>query len=300
MDPGPGKQTGSAWPPGTPGAPGVGCTGSSWTIQANGWTKAQPDHGAARTKASKAHKALADRLAPKVYKYRRAAKARLRCLAPQGIIAPQSSAAAIAEMRRDAEMDRLMQEQAQQAGRMRIVEERNRQLEQQLSAPARLLQERMQQVFVPKAPVHRFEEAYVAPPVRPPRIQVNPYAQNHGPVEPGNLRLLDRNQPPPPPPPAAPQIAASSRRPPPPQPPKSRTRVASPVAMRDTEKRVGGQWERAEGTWKKKKPAPKEPVQVPIAEPKPKRKEPEATVQPADYVEGQTPPRAGPQGRGTS
>ena len=51
--------------------------------------------------------------------------------------------------------------------------------------------------------------------------------------------------------------------------------------MRDTEKRVGGQWGRTEGTWKKKKPAPKEPVQVPIAEPKQKRKEPEATVQPA-------------------
>ena len=53
--------------------------------------------------------------------------------------------------------------------------------------------------------------------------------------------------------------------------------------MRDTEKRTGGQWERAEGTWKKKKPAPKEPVQVPIPEPRKesKRKEPEATVQPA-------------------
>ena len=95
-----------------------------------------------------------------------------------GIIAPQASAAAVAEMRREAEMDKLMQEQARQAGVIRIAEERNRQLEAQLSGPMRLLQERMSQAFVPQTPVQRPEEAYVAPPVRhAPRVQTNPYAQ---------------------------------------------------------------------------------------------------------------------------
>ena len=107
-----------------------------------------------------------------------------------GIIAPQASAAAVAERRREAEMDKLMQEQAQQAGVLRIVAERNRQLEQSISAPARLLQERMQQIFVPQAPVQPAEEAYVAPPVRhPPRAQANPYAQHHGPVQPGAVTV---------------------------------------------------------------------------------------------------------------
>ena len=61
----------------------------------------------------------------------------------------------------------------------------------------------------------------------------------------------------------------------------AKTRTASPVAMRDTDKRVGG-WENEGGGWKKKKPAPKtaelpvEPAPKPIT----KRKEPEPTVVP--------------------
>ena len=59
----------------------------------------------------------------------------------------------------------------------------------------------------------------------------------------------------------------------------AKTRTASPVAMRDTDKRVGG-WENQGGGWKKKKPAPK-PAELPVElAPKPvsKRKEPEPTV----------------------
>ena len=144
-----------------------------------------------------------------------------------GIIAPQASAAAVAERRREAEMDKLMQEQAQQAGVLRIVAERNRQLEQSISAPARLLQERMQQIFVPQAPVQPAEEAYVAPPVRhPPRVQATPSAQHHGPVQPGAVTV------PPVPRPQPTMIAASSSgRPPPPPPPTggkvAKTRMAS-------------------------------------------------------------------------
>ena len=61
----------------------------------------------------------------------------------------------------------------------------------------------------------------------------------------------------------------------------AKTRTASPVAMRDTDKRVGG-WENEGGGWKKKKPAPKtaelpvEPAPKPIT----KRKEPEPNVVP--------------------
>ena len=200
-----------------------------------------------------------------------------------GIIAPQATAAAVAERRREAEMDKLMQEQAQQAGVLRIVTERNRQLEAQISGPMRLLQELLQQVTGPQTPVQPPEEAYVAPAVRPPRVQTNPYAQHHGPVEPGAVQIpaaSSSRQPPP-----SSVAASSSGRPPPPGPPGggkvAKTRTASPVAMRDTDKRVGG-WENEGGGWKKKKPAPKtaelpvEPAPKPIT----KRKEPEPTVVP--------------------
>ena len=56
-----------------------------------------------------------------------------------GIIAPQTSAAAVAEMRREAEMDKLIQEQAQQAGTLRIVAERNRIIEHSKYLCPRLL-----------------------------------------------------------------------------------------------------------------------------------------------------------------
>jgi hypothetical protein len=166
--------------------------------------------------------------------------------APGGVpIIQQTSPQLVQRAQIEAEMDALAQEQAKRAAIPRLQQQIETLMSQQKATPhAQLIKAAEQLREVPTAPLQPAEEAYVAPPVRQPKVRASPYDQFVGPVAPSirerGLALTTGgggNQPPPTPPSAPPITRASSAIV---VPSHAKAKAAVAVHMNDSDKRGPG------------------------------------------------------------
>jgi len=177
----------------------------------------------------------------------------------------QTSPQIVERARVTAELDGMAQEQARRGAIPVIQRQVEAQLERQMiSTPQRALIASAQQLRpVAQAPIQPAEEAYVAPPVRHPQMQFNPYDQQHGPVDPGikariqALAVVSQLRPPPA------RSSASSQQIVP-VPPKPKQPAMAPMSDSDKRGPGGG----GGGVGKKIRVAADEIVVPPKAKPK--------------------------------